>query len=125
MAAAALASETVARRAFFAAAREQGKCQVTGDTGWFWHPHHVIRWQDLRALGLPRYDPRNVLRLSEHAHVDHHQLTRRVRTIELRLCNVEYAVEILGAVKATAYLRRRYDDTTAPDPRLEALCPAI
>ena len=44
------------------------------------------------------------------------------RTLELRDCNIAYAVEIMGAERAAAYLRRYYNDSQ-PDPRLVALWP--
>jgi hypothetical protein len=123
MASQALATEPLgARASFFNEARYQGKCAVTGKTG-RWHPHHVIRWQDLKRMGLPRYDRRNALRLCEQVHVDHTSSMHKIRTIFLLDCNIGYAVEVMGAERAVQYLRRYYIDTV-PDPRLEALCPA-
>lgn len=122
MAQATLAPSQLGDRAgFLAAARDQGKCQVTGATGWGWHPHHVIYEQHLIRAGLPVYDPRNVLRVSENAHANHHHRVRCIRTLELRRENIDYAVEKLGAGRALDYLRRYYDDTTDPDPRLVAI----
>jgi hypothetical protein len=126
MASQTLASEPLgARRSFYSEALYQGKCAVSGSRSAGWDPHHVIRWQDLKRMGLPRYDPRNVLRISGQVHVDHTNARRKIRTVELLNCNIEYAVEMMGAERATSYLRRYYDDVEQPDPRLEALCPAI
>lgn len=118
-------SLAAARDAFFAEARWQGCCQVNGDTGVDWDPHHVVRWQDLKRMGLPRYDRRNALRLSGQVHANHTNGSHKIHTIKLLDCNIDYAVEIMGAERAAQYLRRYYDDTTEPDPRLEVLCPTI
>lgn len=111
---------------FWQEARYQGVCAETGRAGAF-HAHHVVARQRLRDLGLPEWDTRNALRLFPDAHTlgsGHHSGSPRrqkVRTRSLLDCNIEYAVEVLGAA-AGDYLRRHYDNSD-PDPRLEALCP--
>jgi hypothetical protein len=124
MASRALATEPLgARASFHGEALYQGKCAVTGKRGPGWHPHHVVRWQDLKRMGLPRYDRRNALRLSGQVHVDHTSGRHKIHTVKLLDCNIDYAVEIMGAERAAQYLRRYYVDIWNPDPRLEALCP--
>lgn len=120
MAPAAVASQVGARASFVAEAREQGECQVTKKPG-RWHPHHVIYEQHLDRLDAPAHDNRNVLRVAEQAHVDHHSGKRKIRVRELRDCNIDYATYLMGTWRAIYYLRRYYDDVTEPCPRLAAI----
>lgn len=110
---------------FYAAAREQGKCAVTGATGWDWDPHHVVYEKHLASMGQPPFDLRNALRVSRQAHRRHHDRFRKIRTVELRDHNINFAADVMGTERGVQYLRRYYDDTTRPDPRLELLCPAM
>lgn len=109
-------------RMFIEAARVQPKRQVADDPDpdGPWDPHHAVKRQHLDDRGLPPYDVRNAFRCSRAAH-DRHEFspTGRIKTRELRDENVAYAFEVLGA-GAIHYLRRYYDDTTDPDPRLPA-----
>lgn len=110
---------------FYNEARFQGHCQVTGEVGDDWHAHHGVYKKHCRRRGMGEFDPRNALRVTTKAHADHHARIRVIRTVELLDCNLECAVEGMGAIRAATYFRRYYDDQTQPDPRLEALCPAI
>lgn len=109
------------RLAFLAAAREQGKCAVTGKTGQPWHPHHVVYEKHLAGFLAPIYDARNVLRVIEKAHANHHSAARRIRTVELRDENINYALYLMGVWRTLLYLRRYYDDYTEPDLRLASI----
>lgn len=84
--------------------------------------HHVIRRQDLRALGKDEWDPRNARRIALQAHDEHHVPGAlgdpRIKTTALLDMNVDYAFEVLGDY-ALDYLRRRYNDDDQ-DPRLRA-----
>jgi hypothetical protein len=116
--------EDPSRDEFVLAALYQGFCAVTGSRG-SWDPHHVVYGKHLERLGAPYYHPSNALRVTIETHANHHNCSRKIRTIELRACNIDYALELMGVERAVAYLRRYYDDATSPHPRLEALCPAI
>lgn len=116
-----MASQVLARQRFLLAALEQGKCAVTGARGRAWHWHHVLYEKHLVRIGLPVYDPRNVLRVTINAHAGHHGGGRRIRTVELLDVNIAYISAAIGPARAVAYLRRYYDDVTIPDVRLARL----
>lgn len=105
------------RDGFFAEARAQEKCAVTGERRHDDHPHHVVYERQCLEVGGPAYDRRNALRVGVNAHANHHTAARRIRTVELLDRNIDYAFYLLGP-RALTYLRRYYDDITEPDPRL-------
>jgi len=94
----------VSRRAHKQAARFQRVCAVTGQRGPF-HPHHVVREQDVRYLDP--HDPRNALRLNPGVHWNHHHATERIPLICLTDDNLAFAYEEFGPA-AYEYLRRHY-----------------
>lgn len=108
------------RESFYAEARWQGACAVTGEVGPDWEAHHVLKRQHCRAAGAAEWDPRNALRLKRSIHKSGLAEGRlsEVQTRNLRDENIEFVVESLGVGPAIEYLRRYYDDDSDPDPRL-------
>lgn len=107
--------ERAATAAFRAEARWQRCCQVCGAID-RWDAHHVVERQYLRINRLPQWDPKNALRACERCHRLH---TLRIAAIPLTALtdrNIDYAIELLGAEKAVAYLHDNYAGT---DPRLD------
>lgn len=98
------------------AARLQGRCQHPDcKTPWApWEAHHVCYEQHIRALGLPRWNTDNVLRLCKTCHLRHHQRIAPVPLTALKSHNYAYAFRVMGE-RAFEYLPRRYDGA---DPRL-------
>jgi hypothetical protein len=92
------------RRAHKQAARFQRVCAVTGRRGAF-HPHHVVREQDVRVLNP--HDPRNALRIAPDVHWNHHHGNERIPLLALTDENLAFAYEEFG-VSAHEYLHRHY-----------------
>lgn len=107
--------EKAQKAAFRAEARFQRCCQVCGSIE-RWDAHHVIERQYLRINGFFQWDPADALRVCDNCHRPH---TLRVKPIPLTALtdrNIDYAIDLLGAEKAVAYLHDNYAGT---DPRLD------
>ena len=99
------------QRDFHVEAQTQRLCRNAGcRRTWPWHPHHVVRRQDIEAITKDPavvWDPRNCLRLCPDCHANHHGL-HHVLLTSLRDANYEFAFELLGD-RAGDYLRSKYD----------------
>jgi len=95
-----------------------------------WQAHHVVYDQHLRAVGLPKFDARNALRLCDVCHARHHNRTAVLLTKALTDTNLRFIVEVYSPAwlnpidssperAAAEYLDRYYD--SRDDPRMEAL----
>jgi hypothetical protein len=80
------------------------------------HAHHVVYRQHCRGHEA---DLRNMVPLCFRCHEKHHTRTGVLRTRVLPDEALEFAVEVLGAGPAQAYMERYYD--CAGDPRVPAL----
>jgi len=111
-------------RSFHNEAAWQPACAVCGRQDSFWHAHHVVYQQHLRARRLPEYDTRGALRLcvrdpagraAGDCHFAHHQGQRRVKASELTDDNLAHLLWAMGGLDpAAAYLGRYYDAPDAP-----------
>lgn len=82
--------------------------------------HHVIYAQEVRRRDRTlEWDARDALKLCYDCHAAQHSPHGpRLQTVWLRDCNISFAFELMG-VAAADYLRRKYDDVSEPDPRIE------
>lgn len=106
------------QRDFHIEAQGQRVCRQKGCRhNWPWHPHHVVRKQDVEKYSKDAsvvWDKRNCLRLCPDCHMNHHGL-HPVKLTSLRDANYEFAFELMGEA-AGSYLRDHYD---GDDPRLD------
>lgn len=94
--------------AFSRAAGRQPGCAISGCRERDFDSHHVLYEQHLRREGLPRWDPRNCLRLCRRHHELHHKAAQRIPRSALRAENVAYILESLGPGRGEGYLARYY-----------------
>lgn len=103
------------QQVFWEAARDQGRCAVSGYAGRDWQAHHVVERQELHRRREDEWDPRNALRLKRRVHEQHTIAKERIPLKCLTDENIRYAVELMG-VAAHPYLKRYY---SGHDERLE------
>lgn len=98
-------------------ARRQHACQAPGcmERQVPWEAHHVVEWQELRRLGLPKWNTMNVLRLCKHHHEQHTSHAQLLPLTALRNENYNYAFMVMGE-RAFNYLHRHY---SGEDRRLD------
>lgn len=82
-----------------------------------WEAHHVTYEKHVTALGFPKWNTDNVLRLCVKCHARHHSRIAVLPLKMLRTENIEYAFRIMGE-RAFDYLQRQY---AGADPRLRRM----
>jgi hypothetical protein len=73
-----------------------------------WNAHHIVYRQHLRALGADEWPPELALRLCTDCHDRYHARSLRLTADMLPPTAVAFAVRLLGAERAAAYLDRYY-----------------
>lgn len=86
-----------------------GRCAVCGDRGML-ERHHVVTERHVREAGGDPWDLRNALGLGVwcRCHRDHHGGARRLPASKIPMAAIEFAIELLGAGRADAYIDRYY-----------------
>lgn len=91
--------------------RQFGRCRCCGKPGLLVR-HHCVLEQHIRAIGGDPWDLRNGLLLgagySCRCHRDHHAACRRLPASKLPPEAIEFAIELLGAEQADAYIETYY-----------------
>lgn len=109
-----LEAEAISSFLAYQEGRRQKRCRNCSSTG-PWERHHVVEAQEVKRLGLPRWNTMNVLRLCSECHQRHTQHVALVPLENLRNVNYQYAFMHMGS-RAYNYMRRHY---SGEDPRLE------